>query len=148
MTKVLFMQPTKNKELMQLALKGSLNRLIFYGAMEAINRIAASVDWISFILLPLAMACQVSFQHSLTEFLSVYTSSRFIKITRDDRIENYQLQQTGIIVHDRDFTNALQAFHDTRGFKLQNFFFLILTVVERFPLPSLFIKTNCDHWEL
>jgi hypothetical protein len=53
------MQPTKNKELMQLA-QGFVKRFIFYGAMEAINRIAASVDWISFILLPVYLLWQQS----------------------------------------------------------------------------------------
>ncbi len=71
--------------------------------MEAINRIAESWDWISIILfsslLALAVVRQLS-SISFTEFLSVYTSSRFIKITRDDRIDNYYLlQQTGIIIY-------------------------------------------------
>ncbi|BAO55153.1 DUF4271 domain-containing protein [Nonlabens marinus] len=71
--------------------------------MEAINRIAESWDWISIILfsslLALAVVRQLS-SVSFTEFLSVYSSTRFIKITRDDRIDNYYLlQQTGIILY-------------------------------------------------
>jgi hypothetical protein len=106
--------------------------------MEAINRIAASVDWISFILFAslLAMAAIRQFSSiSLVEFLSVYTSSRFIKITRDDRIDNYHLlQQTGIIVYTIGISLMLYKIFMIRVDPEASFtnFLLILTVVSAF----------------
>lgn len=108
--------------------------------MEAINRIADSWDWVSVILfsslLALATVRQLS-SVSLTEFLSVYTSTRFIKITRDDRIDNYYLlQQTGIIIYTLGislmlFKLYLISVDDQAGF---TDFVLILTIVGAFLL--------------
>jgi len=108
--------------------------------MEAINRIAETWDWISVILfaslLVLAGVRQLS-RISFTEFLSVYTSSRFIKITRDDRIDNYYLlQQTGIIIYTIGISLMLFKLYLIRVEAQAGFtdFLLILTIVGAFLL--------------
>lgn len=106
--------------------------------MEAINRIATSIDWISLILFTslLAMAAIRQFSGiSITEFLSVYTGSRFIKITRDDRIDNYQLLlQTGIIVYSIGISLMLYKLFMIRVDPNASFtnFLLIITAVSAF----------------
>ncbi|WP_194850291.1 DUF4271 domain-containing protein [Nonlabens antarcticus] len=108
--------------------------------MEAINRIAGSLDWISIILfaslLTIAAIRQIS-SVSITEFLSVYTSSRFVKITRDDRVDNYLLlQQTGIIVYTTGISLMLYKIYTISTEPNAGFtdFLLILTAVNAFLL--------------
>ncbi len=108
--------------------------------MEVINRIATSVDWISFILFTslLAMAAvrQLS-SVSLTEFLSVLTNSRFIKITRDDRMDNYHpLQLTGILVYTIAISLMLLKLYDISTGQEPVFtsYVLVLTAVSTFLL--------------
>jgi len=71
--------------------------------MDALNRLVESLDWISIIvftcLLSIAVVRQLT-TLSLVDFLSIYTSSRFIKITQDGRIDNYQsYQYVGIVMY-------------------------------------------------
>ncbi len=71
--------------------------------MEGLLRLTDSLDWITLILLGFLLAFSIARQFtalSLTEFLSAYSSSRFIKITSDGRVDNYRgYQSIGIILY-------------------------------------------------
>lgn len=71
--------------------------------MEAIYRITESLDWISILIFSCVLSVAIARQFTtmpLIEFLSIYTSSRFIKISIDSRIENYHTYQyLGLIIY-------------------------------------------------
>lgn len=71
--------------------------------MDALNRLVESLDWISITLFTCLLSIAVVRQLttlSLVEFLSIYTSFRFIKITQDGRVDNYQsYQYVGIVIY-------------------------------------------------
>lgn len=105
--------------------------------MEAIYRITESLDWISILIFSCVISVAIARQLTtvpLTEFLSIYISSRFIKISIDSRVDNYHTYQyLGLIIY--SITISLIVFklyglqYDTINFKD---FILIWTAVSSF----------------
>ncbi|AZQ42895.1 DUF4271 domain-containing protein [Nonlabens ponticola] len=74
-----------------------------FTTMETLSRYALNLDWVAVVLMLCLTALGVVRQVSniaLSDFLGVYTSSKFIKITSDDRMDNYKLLLfTGLITY-------------------------------------------------
>jgi hypothetical protein len=71
--------------------------------MEAVYRIVDTMDWATILLFSCAMslACVRYFSSaSILDFLSVFTSNRFVNITRDDRMDGSRsLQMVGLAIY-------------------------------------------------
>ncbi|WP_172823971.1 DUF4271 domain-containing protein [Nonlabens sp. Hel1_33_55] len=109
----------------------------FYDPMDALYRITESLDWISLIIFGCMLSVALARQFTtlpLTEFLSVYVSSRFIKISQDGRVDNHHsYRYIGLIIYGISISLIIFKLVDTpssdRGF---TDFVLILTAVSAF----------------
>jgi len=124
--------------------------------MEAIYRFTESIDWITLIIFLCLLSIAVVRQFTtlpLSEFLSVYTSSRFVKLTQDGRIDNYRTyQNVGVVVYATAI--SLLIYKITGFYQATEFtdFILIWTAVSSFFLfkhyVSKLVATISDFEEL
>ncbi|KQC32616.1 hypothetical protein AAU57_04205 [Nonlabens sp. YIK11] len=105
--------------------------------MDALYRITESLDWISIIIFMCLLSFAVARQFTtlpVSEFLSVYVSSRFIKISRDGRIDNHHgYKYLGLIIYGISIALILFKLSTVQnGSQSLTNFILILTAVSTF----------------